>query len=245
MMFHVIMPEARQTDFSSWPLLGMIPWFTGALYAAVLAALGVMTVLPVIQRFYKGLLREEGYLMFTLPVESWKIVLAKALAAVLMIHISLIVGIFSIGILAGELTFLKAVPKFLAECFNLIIAGFKEDAGMTVHVILFFLEGLLAMIAAWFATVYHFYLAMALGQLAGNHRVAFSVLAYVGISSVFSIIMTALLQTYPLWEPVLERMDMMAAIHATGISFLLWQVIQILTGTLGTEFILKHHLNLE
>ena len=48
--------------------------------------------------------------MFTLPVESWKIVLAKALAAVLMIHISLIVGIFSIGILAGELTFLKAVP---------------------------------------------------------------------------------------------------------------------------------------
>ena len=71
---------------------------------------------------------------------------------------------------------------------------------MTVHVILFFLEGLLAMIAAWFATVYHFYLAMALGQLAGNHRVAFSVLAYVGISSVFSIIMTALLQTYPLWS---------------------------------------------
>lgn len=245
LMFHVIMPGARQTDFSSWPLLGMIPWFTGALYAAVLAALGVMTVLPVIQRFYKGLLREEGYLMFTLPVESWKIVLAKALAAVLMIHISLIVGIFSIGILAGELTFLKAVPKFLAECFNLIIAGFKEDAGMTVHVILFFLEGLLAMIAAWFATVYHFYLAMALGQLAGNHRVAFSVLAYVGISSVFSIIMTALLQTYPLWEPVLERMDMTAAIHVTGCAFLLWQVFQILTEALGTEYLLKHHLNLE
>ena len=245
LMFHVIMPGARQTDFSSWPLLGMIPWFTGALYAAVLAALGVMTVLPVIQRFYKGLLREEGYLMFTLPVESWKIVLAKALAAVLMIHISLIVGIFSIGILAGELTFLKAVPKFLEECFNLIIAGFKEDAGMTVHVILFFLEGLLAMIAAWFATVYHFYLAMALGQLAGNHRVAFSVLAYVGISSVFSIKMTALLQTYPLWEPVLERMDMTAAIHVTGCAFLLWQVFQILTEALGTEYLLKHHLNLE
>lgn len=32
--------------------------------------------------------------MFTLPVELLKIVLAKALAAVLMIHISLIVGDF-------------------------------------------------------------------------------------------------------------------------------------------------------
>ena len=226
-------------------LFGIPAAIMSMLYVVIFAAVFVATAVILVQRFYKSLLGGEGYLMFTLPVESWKIVLAKALAAVLMIHISLIVGIFSIGILAGELTFLKAVPKFLAECFNLIIAGFKEDAGMTVHVILFFLEGLLAMIAAWFATVYHFYLAMALGQLAGNHRVAFSVLAYVGISSVFSIIMTALLQTYPLWEPVLERMDMMAAIHATGISFLLWQVIQILTGTLGTEFILKHHLNLE
>ena len=82
-------------------------------------------------------------------------------------------------------------------------------------------------------------------QLAGNHRVAFSVLAYVGISSVFSIIMTALLQTYPLWEPVLERMDMTAAIHVTGCAFLLWQVFQILTEALGTEYLLKHHLNLE
>ena len=183
--------------------------------------------------------------MFTLPVEPWKIVLAKALAAVLMIHISLVVGFFSIGILAGELTFLKAVPSFLAECFKLIGAGFREDAGMTVHLILFFLEVLLAMIAAWFATVYHFYLAMALGQLAGNHKVAFSVLAYVGISSVFSILMTALLQTYPLWEPVLESLDMTAGIHVTEIAFLLWKVVQILIGALGTEYILKHHLNLE
>ena len=110
LMFHVIVPEAGRAELLDSPFLELIPWFTGALYAAVLAALGVMTVLPVIQRFYKGLLKEEGYLMFTLPVESWKIVLAKALAAVLMIHISLAVGFFSIGILAGELTFLKAVP---------------------------------------------------------------------------------------------------------------------------------------
>ena len=92
LMFHVIVPEAGRTELLDSPFLELIPWFTGALYAAVLAALGVMTVLPVIQRFYKGLLKEEGYLMFTLPVESWKIVLAKALAAVLMIHISLCRG---------------------------------------------------------------------------------------------------------------------------------------------------------
>ena len=113
---------------------------------------------------------------------------------------------------------------------------------MTVHVVLFFLEMLLAMIAAWFATVYHFYLSMALGQLAGNHRAAFSVLAYVGISSAFSILMTALLQTYPLWEPVFEGLDMTAAIHVTGCAFLLWQLVQVLAEALGTGYLLKHHL---
>lgn len=70
-------------------------------------------------------------------------------------------------------------------------------------------------------------------------------LAYVGISSVFSILMTALLQMYPLWEPVLESLDMTAGVHVTGCAFLLWQVFQILTEALGTEYLLKHHLNLE
>ena len=223
----------------------MIPWFTGALYAAVLAALGVMTVLPVIQRFYKGLLREEGYLMFTLPVESWKIVLAKALAAVLMIHISLIVGIFSIGILAGELTFLKAVPKFLEECFNLIIAGFKEDAGMTVHRDPVLSGGSPGHDRSLVCHGVPFLPGHGPGPAGGKPQSGLLCAGLCGHQLCLFYYNDGAAPDVSAVGAGAERMDMTAAIHVTGCAFLLWQVFQILTEALGTEYLLKHHLNLE
>ncbi len=44
---------------------------TGLLFAAALVGLLIMTIMFVIQRFWNGLLKEEGYLMFTLPVKVW------------------------------------------------------------------------------------------------------------------------------------------------------------------------------
>ena len=40
------------------------------IYVFILMALYVVSLLFIIQRFYKGLLGDEGYLMFTLPVKS-------------------------------------------------------------------------------------------------------------------------------------------------------------------------------
>lgn len=45
---------------------------------AVIAACVFALVISVI-RFYSGLLRDEGYLMFTLPVRPWQLVLSKLL----------------------------------------------------------------------------------------------------------------------------------------------------------------------
>ena len=44
-------------------------------------ALGAYTCVVTIQRFYKGLLGQEGYLMFTLPVKNWQLVFSKALVS--------------------------------------------------------------------------------------------------------------------------------------------------------------------
>ena len=40
-------------------------------YVAVLVAMFIITLLFIIQRFYKGILGSEGYLMNTLPVKPW------------------------------------------------------------------------------------------------------------------------------------------------------------------------------
>ena len=51
---------------------------TGLLFAAALVGLLIMTIMFVIQRFWNGLLKEEGYLMFTLPVKVWELIVSKA-----------------------------------------------------------------------------------------------------------------------------------------------------------------------
>lgn len=48
-----------------------------AIYAILIVALIVVTILMIIERFYKNMLTGEGYLMHTLPVPTWMHVGAK------------------------------------------------------------------------------------------------------------------------------------------------------------------------
>lgn len=41
-------------------------------------ALMIVTIVMVLQRFYKNLLKGEGYLMHTLPVPTWMLVAIKS-----------------------------------------------------------------------------------------------------------------------------------------------------------------------
>lgn len=70
-----------------------------------------LAVLPVIivyfmmveRRFYKGLYGSEGYLMFTLPVKSWEIVLSKWLVASFWGIMTVIAAILATIILLGSI----------------------------------------------------------------------------------------------------------------------------------------------
>ena len=63
--------------------------FSLVVIVAVIVAIFVMNVIIVIQRFWNGLLQEEGYLMFTLPVTTRSLILSKVISA-LIISLSLI-----------------------------------------------------------------------------------------------------------------------------------------------------------
>ncbi|NMA55206.1 MAG: hypothetical protein GX952_04665, partial [Firmicutes bacterium] len=52
-----------------------------AIYSAILVGMFVATFVMILQRFYKNLLANEGYLMFTLPTVSWKLICSKLLVA--------------------------------------------------------------------------------------------------------------------------------------------------------------------
>ena len=54
-------------------------------------SLFVITIVVTIQRFNKNLLKDEGYLMFTLPVSSKSLVLSKYLTSLIWTLISILI----------------------------------------------------------------------------------------------------------------------------------------------------------
>ena len=71
------------------------------LYVAVMVAVLVVTEVILIQRFYKSLLGDEGYLMFTLPVTVSQHIWAKTIIAVVMSIISIAAAVLSFGIIGS------------------------------------------------------------------------------------------------------------------------------------------------
>ena len=70
------------------------------LYFIITFSVMAATFIIMIQRFYKNFLGDEGYLSFTLPVETWKHVLSKLLTSMMWIILSILAVIASIIIIA-------------------------------------------------------------------------------------------------------------------------------------------------
>ena len=93
---------------------------------AVIAACVFALVISVI-RFYSGLLRDEGYLMFTLPVRPWQLVLSKLLTAFLTLIVTGLVSFVSVGILFGGIRgLLPSIRTSLEQSFGGIINGWSR-----------------------------------------------------------------------------------------------------------------------
>ena len=75
--------------------------FSLVVIVAVIVAIFVMNVIVVIQRFWKGLLQEEGYLMFTLPVTTRSLILSKVISALIIsCGTALVISLLGVEIIA-------------------------------------------------------------------------------------------------------------------------------------------------
>ena len=147
----------------------------GLLYMGVMMAAFVVTAVILIQRFYKNLLGSEGYLMFTLPVTVTQHLLSKTIIAVVMIALSGIAAFLSIGIFA-DMSF--------GTLFVDMIKGVARSGGLLFGLELFALAVLGIAGMALFV-----YMCMALGHLAGKHRLLMSVVWYVVLSTAVQVLL--------------------------------------------------------
>ena len=150
------------------------------IYGILIVSMIVITLLLIVERFYKNMLQGEGYLMHTLPVPTWMHVASKSISAFVWIVIAVAVLFFSIVILI-------AVGGDWKEFREVFYAGFWEaiakHAGMIIALII-------ATFVQLVRIVLMFYASMSMGAASRRHKIFFSILAFVVIIIVINVIST-------------------------------------------------------
>ena len=164
----------RFTLYGNLPLSGEMPSNLMVLtFGAVLVAMFVIAVGFVINRFSKGLLGNEGYLMHTLPIRSWQLVLSKLICGTVTW-----VGCGVIAILSPVFM----LPWDLPDLFWL---SFWQGTfrGVVKHpeVLLLMLEFCMVILSFIALLISVMYLAMSVGHLFARHRKFISVVAFIGL----------------------------------------------------------------
>ncbi|NCB28520.1 MAG: hypothetical protein EOM63_01975 [Clostridia bacterium] len=155
-------------------MAGLVQFLAMTAYILFMCAAFIITFVLLLQRFYKSLLGDEGYLMFTLPVTPAQNIWAKTIIATIMTVLSGVAGVLSVLIMASN-------AQFWAQCSQIFGEGFRMLFS-NAHFPIFALEGVLLFIMSTLASILFLYLCIAIGHLAKRHRVAAALGAYFGLS---------------------------------------------------------------
>lgn len=226
--------------------LGLVNSIMVLLYVLLIMAVMVVTTVIIIARFYRGLLKDEGYLMFTIPVRPWQLVASKLISAVVISLLSVLVAVVSVLIIASYQGFFYD----LVRIWEVLAAMTPNANGLAILSVVSVFVGL-------FCAVSQVYASMALGHLASSHRVGFAVLAFIVLSMIGSTLGTVIgLFGYPDLTTSLssvtaqsnEAQVMAAFSHVLGTA-LIWglvlDAVRCVVHLVITNYILSRRLNLE
>ncbi len=153
------------------------------LYVAMIIAIFVITVVVTIQRFYRNLLSDEGYLMFTLPVKTWQHIVSKLLVSVSWVILSVIIAFGSIFIVAYERGLFGDIASELSLLLDTVDAYLGSG-----HLAILSTELIAGILISLFASSLMLYAAIAVGHMAPNHKLLVSFGAFLGLNTVTQII---------------------------------------------------------
>lgn len=216
------------------------------LFFALLVAVFVVTAVILIQRFYKNLLGDEGYLMFTLPVTVAQHIWSKVIIAVAVCCLSGLVALLSISILGADTNLIYGIGMVFGELGRAI----AEDPNALGYLF----EGLLLLVLSTASTVLYIYLCMALGHLAKKHRVLMSVVWYFVLSTVAQFVLSFVLigvvngpmeTVMTAVANALTGVPQKTLLHGVLLGFCVATAIPGAICYGGTYYILKNRLNLE
>ena len=237
-------------NLSDVPMLRILFVLIIIFFSVAVVATAVMALVIMVSRFYRNLLKDEGYLMFTLPVSVHELIWSKLIVSLVWflatgLLIFLVMALMALNLSHTNLQMILEQFPSWSE-----ILRWLDEAGVRGQVITFLVQIVLGTLIGIFAVCLHFYGAMALGHMFSKDKVILSIVFFVGISFAFNLMeMGYGIVGFGLSD--VENMDMSGA--REGLSFVstvIWHgialsAVQAAVMYLATFLGLKKGLNLE
>ena len=214
-----------------------------------LFTMGVMAMVVMIQRFYKNVLGDEGYLTLTLPVNVHEIVWSKLIVSFVWFLVTSLIAMAAVFIAVFTLTYTELGEMFRnMPSFGEMMRMFFEETGVTPLQLTGAIAQFVAMIIFSSLTVcLHFYASMALGHSFSNNKVLLSVVSFIAISFVFSFISSLLgifVEGLAMTVTVEAGSSVMTTLQELSLDSMIYTLIEGVILYLLTTYCLKHRLNL-
>ncbi len=220
--------------------------FVLGLFAAMVLALVLM-----IQRFYKNLMGDEGYLMFTLPAGVDAHIFSKLFVSFIWFAATAVICVLSLFIMMSVNVSFSDMSEAFVQFGGMMDQVTQYVSGW--NILGYFLEFLVLCFVGSCATCLHFYAAIAAGHSFSNHKVLLSVVFYFVLSfllSIFNIFMAWVADKTGLMEAATAFMDAMtpdkfvAGAHVGMLCVVLYGAVMAAVCYLPTTLLLKKRLNL-
>ena len=214
--------------------------FSGMLFLVLFGlcvAIGVLTLMTIVQRFNISLIGDEGYLMFTLPVTHAQLLGSKLAGAMLWSFIGMFVMFLSLliismsGVITGgdminwdSLWFNDVISNIIWPMLVSLIYGFFSLA----------------------ATILLIYLSIMIAQIEklNNHRVAVGVVLFFILNWLFDGVAGILFGTAAIPDIALLSDQFMQAYYWKIICVILYKLVQCVVLFIGTRWMMQNKLNL-
>lgn len=237
-------PDFFSDNVATNPFMEVVIGISFTLYFIAVVALSVMTLVMIIQRFYKNLFTDEGYLMFSLPVKTWELVLSKLLVGLMWSAVCTLMFVVSFFILSlGSFSMMD-----LTQGISAAYTDYFNTFGASLNILI--LEIMIFVIVSTVASILMIYVSIAIGQLFNQHRIVASFGAYIVITIAIQIISSIMMAVFAIGnlDTVISQggdIEAMKMMHWIINGTTLLNVILCGGFYFATQYIMKNRLNLE
>jgi hypothetical protein len=221
---------------------GSIPFILSIFgYGCTMAAVFIVTFFVIIQRFYKNLLGDEGYLMNTLPVTTIINITSKISIATFWNIISGFIAVLSIIIMAFNA---DAFGRFFHEFFQAFSDSYAQF-GIQVYIVI--MEAIVAILVQLIKSIAMIYASISIGHLFSKHRILSSFGAFIVLNLITTAISSALgiAFSYSNLTTIFDNITSSLKIHLFLGFLILFNLVFFIFYFIITNYILKNKLNLE